>query len=108
MTNNKNIGSRETATITYELQPTWGTEQEICKWHYQTEDGIQVKLTSRGMYVGDQNAKLSMEVMHTNEKGWNTGGYGCTQSLPSAKRWITRMIRETRETLARRADALIA
>lgn len=96
----QNIGSRETATITNPINPTWGTEDEICKWDYVTEDGINVNLTSYSMHEGGANAKFSMSVIHTDSTGWNTGDHGSAVSLPAAKRWITRHIRETREELA--------
>jgi hypothetical protein len=104
MKNNLAIGSREAATITNPIHPTWGTETELCKWDYVTEDGIMVNLTSYGMYPGDDYlVEFSMSVIHTDKKGWNTGDHGSSVSLPAAKRWITRTIRETREKLARRA-----
>jgi hypothetical protein len=101
----KKIGSRETATITNPIHPTWGTATEVCKWEYTTDDGIRVSLETYAPYSGATTSNITMTVMHTDSKGWNTGNHGSATTLSSAKRWITRTIRETRAALSNRATA---
>ena len=101
----KNIGTRETATITKCKHPTWNDELEILSWHYSTEDGIDVKLRSYQSWSGDTEPKFGMSVIHEDANGFHTGDTGTAISLTSAKRWITYTIRQTRESIARRISA---
>jgi hypothetical protein len=101
----KNIGTRETATITKQINPTWGDELEILSWCYSTEDGIDVELKSYQASSVDTEPKFGISVIHTDENGFRSGNNGTAVSLTSAKRWITYTIRQTRESIARRISA---
>ena len=88
------IGSRETATITNPIHPTWGTVTEVRRWEYTTEDGIKVNLETYSSEPNGEPDHISMMVIHSKDK--YCGNTGNAKKMASAKRWITKNINSVR------------
>ncbi len=92
---------RESTSFGYRTSTTY-------VWEVMLNDGITVKVSYRNLYSAafDSLGSYRASVLHTDENSHSVGGYvHSTKSVPALKRGISKLVRETRETLAIRKKA---